>query len=579
MDIDILIRKSDGTVRTTRATGVANSANLASTALTLSGNYSWTSYTVVDPTDYLEIDYYCHVTTASPAQFAYLRTDDRSLASGDHTRIDNMMLPCEFTGEVILSGTSNTNDWDQLIWSIDSCWTASNISVTMQLYNFTAGAYATAGNGFIAYTSSSLPSIDETKSQTVTIRLNNFRDSSGNWKIKIKGIQSLVRAQSPFDLNVDWIEFGTYVFGREGWFGFQDHSGSETIQSVNIQFECKHDDDDYFDFRLDSNSTYHSLSGLSNSYGWKGYDVTSILNSWSKINGAKICVLYRKAGDTASNVYIRRCKIVIAFRLNTFRIVSTVGNSVLRTEFLRINQKKPGYGSSTAYVIHHGIVRDILQQEAEWSSGISSCPNIYSQIVLTLPANATYYTYSLRTIFVESSLNRNITDLSPIQVEIDVSKATWGGIWGQVFAENGTSLGNPLVNTVFNETRLFYNRSSFETGWAHHWSEFIKNNHGGGVMFTNSSNFKLYAFDSTAGYATGALSAKDTYNLDMQLATLEVDPVIRHNVFPFNNALDMSWEGAVVGFDSGIGTDTIYPSSGGIGLWVIVEYPPQIAVS
>jgi len=93
VDVDILIRKLDGTIRTTIATNVADSANLTSTATTLSGTYSWTEYKVVDQTDYLEIDYYCDVSIASLGQSAYLRIDDNTLAQTDQTRITNIILP------------------------------------------------------------------------------------------------------------------------------------------------------------------------------------------------------------------------------------------------------------------------------------------------------------------------------------------------------------------------------------------------------------------------------------------------------------------------------------------------------
>lgn len=93
VDVDILIRKSDGTIRATMATNVANSENLTSTASTLSGTYSWTAYTVVNQTDYLEIDYFCDVLTALLGQSAYLRIDDNTLPLTDQTRIANLILP------------------------------------------------------------------------------------------------------------------------------------------------------------------------------------------------------------------------------------------------------------------------------------------------------------------------------------------------------------------------------------------------------------------------------------------------------------------------------------------------------
>ncbi len=228
-------------------------------------------------------------------------------------------------------------------------------------------------------------------------------------------------------------------------------------------------------------------------------------------------------------------------------------------EFMRINEEEPTYGADPAFIIINGIVRDIVQQEAEWSGGINDpeCPNIYSHIVLTLPANATYYTYTLRTIFINSIQSRTITDLSIIQLSVEE---------GQALTENGISGGMPVTS---DESGLFYNFTSFETGWAHHWSEFVSTDSGGGIMFPDSSNLKLYAFDSIAGDKTGAL------NVISGSRTIEFNPVARFDT-SFTYPLDVTWHGAVVTSNG----EPIYPNSGGnIGLWVIVEYPPTIEIS
>ena len=37
-----------------------------------------------------------------------------------------------------------------------------------------------------------------------------------------------------------------------------------------------------------------------------------------------------------------------------------------------------GYGSGFAFIhIQHGVVRDIVQEEAEWGNGPTNCPNVY----------------------------------------------------------------------------------------------------------------------------------------------------------------------------------------------------------
>jgi hypothetical protein len=263
-------------------------------------------------------------------------------------------------------------------------------------------------------------------------------------------------------------------------------------------------------------------------------------------------------GDDPVSRILTNGMLRLTFSSSGFTVTSSlVGSSLTATaSFLRINDENPVYGASPAYVIHHGIVRDIVQQEAEYSGGISGCPNIYAQIVLTLPANATYYTYALRPIFVDSLQSRTLNDLRTIRVTVSD---------GQQLTENGTFGGYPITTTT---TGLFYNYSA-SSDWKHHWSQFRSGDRGAGLMFTESANRKLYIFDDIAGDKTGAIRVT---SLDR---AIEFKPVA---IAPasFQHALDITWHGAVVNFD---GTDPIYPASGNVGLWVMVESPPSITWS
>jgi hypothetical protein len=253
-----------------------------------------------------------------------------------------------------------------------------------------------------------------------------------------------------------------------------------------------------------------------------------------------------------------------------FEVTSTMGDSTSRAEFFRINGKSPVYYSDPAYVIHHGIVRDIIQQEAEWNNydgtpGIPDCPNMYSQIVLTLPANATYYTYTLRTIFVDSSdviEDRIIDDLSILQLTVTPA----GPETGECITEDGiNATGFPIPSNL---------EGAFDSTpeWEHHWNEFMRGTKGAGVMFTDSSNLELYAFDSIAGSEVGTLFV-DKQGSDTT-GYIEVNPVHLPSAH-FEYALDLTWHGAVVTFNG----EPIYPSSGHTGLWVMVEYPPSVTVN
>jgi hypothetical protein len=255
----------------------------------------------------------------------------------------------------------------------------------------------------------------------------------------------------------------------------------------------------------------------------------------------------------------------IDFSDKTFRVKSTMGTSQDTAVFMRINNKIARYGNSEPmWAIVNGSVRLVLQQEVEWGSNtqdqIPDCPNVYAHIVLTLPANATYYTYKTRLMFMDTQRNRNITDLCPISLTSSIS---------QLQTENGTrGDGYPMVS---NSTGLFFNYNFPAIPWtSHHWSQFISGTKGAGIMFTDAQNERLYVFDATINQTVGAIK---TNNTDKKIELLPVSP--RGSV-SFQNALDVSWEGAVVTFD---GTTPIYNNANEKGLWIIVEYPPTITVA
>ncbi|MEM3596854.1 MAG: hypothetical protein QXJ53_01805 [Candidatus Bathyarchaeia archaeon] len=246
---------------------------------------------------------------------------------------------------------------------------------------------------------------------------------------------------------------------------------------------------------------------------------------------------------------------------NRFSVISTRGGFTATAVFMRINQDYAHYGhSEPMYAITNGPVRVVLQHEVEWDGGGVAgglCPNVYAHIVLTLPANATYYTYQLRLMFLDSQQKRNITDLCPIRIT-----TTSSGNFSAL-TEDGTS--------VYSGSGLFYNMSGV---WQHHWSQInVSATRGFGIMFTDSANMMLYRFDSIAGNNTGALYANSTSRL------IELLPVAQTLNAPanFTYALDVTWYGAVVTFD-GASYTPIYKNNGS-GLWVLVEYPPTITVT
>jgi hypothetical protein len=283
---------------------------------------------------------------------------------------------------------------------------------------------------------------------------------------------------------------------------------------------------------------------------------------------------YKNYFFTSDNVNIRRLSngiLDLVFSLTGDGYVeatTTTGVNVQsRAYFMRVNGEVPANGAQESYVIHHGVVRDIVQQEAEWgmaggSGGAPGSPNMYSHLVFTFPANANYYTYQLRMIFVESTQTRNLSDLSLLRLKAYV---------GSQLTEDGL-VGVPPNTTPRTDgsLTLFYNGG---TRHEHQWSQFTdSSNKGVGVMFTSTNNDELYHFDAIlGGMSTGALY------LDTTNRIIEVDPVKRANVNNFQQADDQVWKGAIV--ISRADMLPIYPTSGTTGLWILVEKLPTITVN
>ena len=117
-------------------------------------------------------------------------------------------------------------------------------------------------------------------------------------------------------------------------------------------------------------------------------------------------------GDNPSNGVLTngQLSMQISGTGQQFSVTATNGPSTSTTNFMTVNNQACTCGAGAAYVIYDGVVRDIIQQEAEWSNGITNCPNVYANMVLTLPANATYFTYQLSFMFLDSQQTRTISE-------------------------------------------------------------------------------------------------------------------------------------------------------------------------
>lgn len=188
--------------------GPNGSVNIFSYSKGFSGNeYSTTGwiYTIIDITNNmttpgtytLKLQANFSANKNSPKLYVYF--DDIKL----DVRFPNQVCEVEFTG------SSNTANWIDLTWTTDLAWNASNVNTTIQLYNYTAGAYPTSGQGYQNYISGN-SNTDETKTGSITINPTNFRDSNTNWKIKIRGEKTTTQ---PFELKVDLIKIEAFYEG------------------------------------------------------------------------------------------------------------------------------------------------------------------------------------------------------------------------------------------------------------------------------------------------------------------------------------------------------------------------------
>lgn len=690
-DADIVVRQSNGNLRTTLVSTTAVSGNVGTSWSTVSGLYSTSAYTVISQTDYLEIDWYAEVTVKSSNTNIYLQVDNNNLAPISQTSITNLQLPTLYTVQAAFTGSSSASaSWTDLIWAIDSCSSTSGVTATFQLYNWVTGQYSNSGDGFMI---AAIGTSDLLKAQTLTTNPSNFLNNTGYWKLMINATKSTT---TPFNFNIDSIQYSpdvpnytlklqeqwtdvntTYLnphpvlcintgastlsgLAVDAWYnnawqplsnslvsGWNNISISSYLTSPNftIRFRAgntivqnqwqidaallRPESDQELFLALQNPSATIAMELLQNgTIRWLGQNLqfttqtipvppvpVRAIHINETINGVNQQVpfqiedwasSYTVPLGLTSNTTVFGNRQMIVFLVNThvsdftlwwngsdaatqtplacnstnfagdnpsghtltngiltlsvtdagkFNVTSTVGGSTTTASFMRINNQPSTYGAGEAYVIHNGVVRDIMQQEAEWGSGAPGSPNLYANIVLTLPANATYYTYQLGITFVNSQQSRTITDLCPIALTSSV---------GQIQTENGTIGGDPIVAT---DTQTLSNSTGTS---AHHWSQFNDGTKGAGIMFTDQANQMLYAFDTPTTYR-GALVANAALTSSISLLPVTL------NAVSFQNSLDISWCGAVATFDA-----TNLPIYGGYsqpGLWILAELPPTITVT
>lgn len=111
------------------------------------------------------------------------------------------------TLEVEYSGIGGTESWTSLSWNLISAFNKASVGTTVQLYNYNSSAYPSSGNGFLSYTSSGTANTEETKTQTISTNPTYFRNSSGDWKMKVT---ANLDSSSWFQFYGDLLEYSSF---------------------------------------------------------------------------------------------------------------------------------------------------------------------------------------------------------------------------------------------------------------------------------------------------------------------------------------------------------------------------------
>lgn len=123
---------------------------------------------------------------------------------------------------------------------------------------------------------------------------------------------------------------------QEGWFTFQDHGGSGTINSVVLKIYARQSGSgvpyEYIRIYLHDGSSEHDLGTIeltSNTYSYFDITVTSILDTWTKIDDAKIRIKHET--HAAWNPYVDAAKLYVTYTAAADETNPTYSNPTTNT--------------------------------------------------------------------------------------------------------------------------------------------------------------------------------------------------------------------------------------------------------
>ena len=118
----------------------------------------------------------------------------------------------------------------------------------------------------------------------------------------------------------------TYIYTKtdEFWheeFTFANGSGSGTINSVHLYMEIQGSAlrNDFVVVDVHDGTSWNNIANLdpdNDVYQWFNFDISTMLNSWTKIDAAKLRVQYQRSGSPGTeHIYIRRAYLYVDYTI------------------------------------------------------------------------------------------------------------------------------------------------------------------------------------------------------------------------------------------------------------------------
>jgi len=170
-----------------------------------------------DATDFLAFAAMVNVPLSAVShtfKIAYRTTNAFFMASIRDARIVAARLAQQFVSEVEFTGVSDAYNWARLAVSVDSRWTVGYVSVCIQVYDYQNSQYPDPGQAYSAYVSSGTADTDELHTINISDNPLYYTNSTGHWKVRIRGVRNTGVQPSQFDFEADHVEFKSTYYSE-----------------------------------------------------------------------------------------------------------------------------------------------------------------------------------------------------------------------------------------------------------------------------------------------------------------------------------------------------------------------------